>query len=153
MILSSLASAAVDATSALRWENLGLDPVVFEIGFFKLRWYSLAYLAGIILGWWYLLKLLEKPGAPMARRHADDLVFYATLGILLGGRLGYVFFYRPDYYLAHPGDVIRLITAGLVLGAALLVSLVTAAFAWRRRQTPPVQASAESQRPLDRTGV
>src|SRR3546814_4447548 len=66
------------------------DLVALDLGFFQLRWYSLAYLAGILVGWWYLLKLMDRPGAPMARRHADDMVFYATLGILLGGRLGYV---------------------------------------------------------------
>ena len=67
----------------------------FHIWKLPIRWYSLAYLAGILLGWWYLLKLLARPGAPMAKRHADDLVFYATLGIILGGRLGYVLFYNP----------------------------------------------------------
>ena len=51
---------------------------LFELGRFPLRWYSLAYLAGILVGWWYLLKLIDRPGAPMARRHADDMVFYAT---------------------------------------------------------------------------
>jgi phosphatidylglycerol:prolipoprotein diacylglycerol transferase len=96
---------------------------VFEIGFFKLRWYSLAYLAGIILGWWYLLKLLEKPGAPMARRHADDLVFYATLGIILGGRLGYVLFYQPSMLL-DPLRVLALWDGGMsfhggVIGTSL----------------------------------
>ena len=58
---------------------------------------------GIIIGWWYLLKLIRQPGAPMARRHADDMVFYATLGIILGGRLGYVLFYKPLDYFAQSG--------------------------------------------------
>src|SRR3546814_11456475 len=60
-----------------------------------LRWYSLAYIGGILIGWWYLLTLLEQPGAPMAKRHADDLVFYATIGVILGGRNGVVLFYVP----------------------------------------------------------
>jgi phosphatidylglycerol:prolipoprotein diacylglycerol transferase len=84
---------------------MGLSPIALDLGFFQLRWYSLAYLAGIVVGWWYLLKLLDRPGAPMARRHADDMVFYATLGILIGGRLGYVLFYRPEFYLANPGEI------------------------------------------------
>ncbi len=94
-MLATLSAAA--AASAIRWTELGLHPIALDFGFFELRWYSLAYLAGIALGWWYLLKLIDRPGAPMARRHADDMVFYATLGILLGGRLGYVLFYRPAY--------------------------------------------------------
>ncbi len=113
MLQPDIAAAAVDATSALRWENLGLHPVALDLGFFQLRWYSLGYLAGIIIGWWYLLKLLARPGAPMARRHADDMVFYATLGILLGGRLGYVIFYRPGFYLANPAEIVQLWDGGM----------------------------------------
>ena len=61
MILASI----VDATSAVRWESLGLDPVALDLGFFKVRWYSLAYITGILVGWWYLTKLVTRPGAPM----------------------------------------------------------------------------------------
>jgi phosphatidylglycerol---prolipoprotein diacylglyceryl transferase len=111
--LTALATAALDATSAIRWDDLGLDPVALDLGFFQLRWYSLGYLAGIIVGWWYLLKLIDRPGAPMARRHADDMVFYATLGILLGGRLGYVFFYRPGFYLENPAEIVQLWDGGM----------------------------------------
>ena len=96
----------------IRFADLGLDPDLFTLGFFTLRWYSLAYIAGIVVGWWYLLRLLAQPGAPMAKRHADDLVFYATLGIILGGRLGYVLFYAPDM-LANPLRVLRLWDGGM----------------------------------------
>jgi phosphatidylglycerol:prolipoprotein diacylglycerol transferase len=123
LILSATALAAVDVTSALRWEDLGVDPVALDLGFFQLRWYSLAYLAGIVIGWWYLLKLLARPGAPMARRHADDMVFYATLGILLGGRLGYIFFYKPSI-LADPIDIFKLWEGGMSFhGGVIGVSL------------------------------
>ena len=88
-------------------------PVALDLGFFELRWYSLAYLAGIFIGYWYLLKLIKQPGAPMARRHADDLVFYAALGIILGGRLGYVLFYNLSYYLEHPVDILKLWDGGM----------------------------------------
>ena len=90
----SLIVSTVAASTAIAFPDLGLKPTVFDLGLFQLRWYSLAYLAGIFIGYWYLLKLLKQPGAPMARRHADDLVFYAALGIILGGRLGYVLFYN-----------------------------------------------------------
>ncbi len=113
------ATVAVAATIApgvssghLRFADLGLHPDIFTIGFFTLRWYSLAYIGGILLGWWYLLKLLAQPGAPMARRHADDLVFYATLGIILGGRIGYVLFYAPEMIL-HPLRILRLWDGGM----------------------------------------
>ena len=103
---------------------MGLDPVALDLGFFELRWYSLAYLAGIFVGYWYLLKLIRQPGAPMARRHADDLVFYSALGIILGGRVGYVLFYNLGYYLQHPIDILKLWDGGMsfhggVIGTSL----------------------------------
>jgi phosphatidylglycerol:prolipoprotein diacylglycerol transferase len=115
------------ATPHLRYEDLGLDPVALHLGFFDLKWYSLAYIAGILIGWWYLLKLIAQPGAPMARRHADDFVFYATLGIILGGRIGYVLFYQPQM-LASPLEVLRLWDGGMslhggVVGTTLAIIL------------------------------
>ena len=101
------------ASNAIAWTDLGLDPVALDLGFFQLRWYSLAYLAGIFIGYWYMLKLIKQPGAPMARRHADDLVFYAALGIILGGRVGYVLFYNLSYYLQHPLDILKLWDGGM----------------------------------------
>ena len=98
---------------AIIWSDLGLDPVALDLGFFELRWYSLAYLAGIFIGYWYMLKLIKQPGAPMARRHADDLVFYAALGIILGGRVGYVLFYNLSYYLQNPLDILKLWDGGM----------------------------------------
>ena len=107
-----LAAAIGDPAGHIRFDQLGLHPDIFRVGFFTLRWYSIAYIAGILAGWWYLLRLLDQPGAPMARRHADDLVFYATLGIILGGRLGYAIFYAPDMFL-HPVRILRLWDGGM----------------------------------------
>jgi phosphatidylglycerol:prolipoprotein diacylglycerol transferase len=98
--------------------------VALHIGPFDLRWYSLAYLAGIFIGYWYLLKLIRQPGAPIARRHADDLVFFAALGIILGGRIGYVLFYNLSHYLEHPIEIVKLWDGGMsfhggVIGTSL----------------------------------
>ena len=101
-----------DAAGHIRFESLGLSPVALNLGFFQVKWYSLAYIAGIMLGWWYLLKLIDQPGAPMARRHADDMVFYATLGIILGGRIGYILFYAPELML-RPLSMLRLWDGGM----------------------------------------
>ena len=112
------------ASDAITWEELPLDPVALDLGFFELRWYSLAYLAGIFIGYWYMLKLLKQPGAPMARRHADDLVFYAALGIILGGRLGYVLFYNLGYYLENPLDILRLWDGGMSFHGGMVGTVV-----------------------------
>lgn len=113
MIDTVFASLSTAAGHYIHWSDLGLDPVLVELGPIKIRWYSLGYLAGILVGWWYLMKLIARPGAPMARRHADDMVFYATLGIILGGRLGYVLFYRPEFYFADPVQILRLWDGGM----------------------------------------
>ena len=116
--------AAADNSQYIAFPDLGLSPVALHIGAFDLRWYSLAYLAGIFIGYWYLLKLLRQPGAPMDRRHADDLVFYAALGIILGGRIGYVLFYNLGQYLQHPIEILKLWDGGMsfhggVIGTSL----------------------------------
>ncbi len=101
------------AVQAINWTDLHLSPVALDLGFFQLKWYSLAYLAGIFAAYFYLLKLLDQPGAPLARRHADDLVFYASLGVILGGRLGYVLFYNLGYYMQNPADILKLWDGGM----------------------------------------
>jgi phosphatidylglycerol---prolipoprotein diacylglyceryl transferase len=87
-----------EATNFIRFTDLGLGPVALDLGFFQLRWYSLSYLVMIMLGYWYLLKLIKLPGAPMSRLHADDLVLYMTLGVILGGRFGYIAFYDHSLF-------------------------------------------------------
>ena len=107
---------------AIHFNDLHLDPIALDLGILQIHWYSLAYIAGILLGWYYLTKLIDQPHAPMARRHADDFVFYATLGILLGGRLAYVFFYQPEI-LRNPIDILKLWQGGMSFhGGALGVS-------------------------------
>lgn len=128
MILTTLANA----TASLNWADLGLDPVLLELGPLKIRWYSLAYIGGIVFGWWYLAKLVAQPGAPMAKRHVDDFIFYATIGIILGGRLGYCLFYRPDIF-QHPLDVFKLWEGGMSFHGGVL-GVVIAIFWFVRKE-------------------
>jgi phosphatidylglycerol---prolipoprotein diacylglyceryl transferase len=130
---------AVATQEAIRWEDIGLRPGI-ELGFFTLRYYSLAYLAGILLGWWHLTKMIKAPGSPLAPRHADDLFFYCTLGVILGGRLGYATFYEPSLYTTFEPDtfiswrLLRLWDGGMsfhggVIGTVLAIGWV----AWRNQ--------------------
>ena len=117
----------------LRWEDLGLSPVALDLGFFTLKWYSLAYLAGILLGYWHLSKMIKAPGAPMAQRHADDLFFYSTLGIILGGRLGYTIFYAPELW-SNPLNVLKLWEGGMSFHGGLVgVLLAITWVAWKNK--------------------
>ena len=125
---------AAATSQGIAFPDLGLDPILLQVGPFALRWYSIAYLAGIFVGYWYLLKLIAQPGAPMARRHADDLVFYAALGIILGGRLGYVVFYNPGYYLQNPLSVLKLWDGGMSFhGGVIGTSVGLIYLAWKEK--------------------
>lgn len=127
-MLSILSTAAQD--TPIYWESLGLTRGI-ELGFFTLRWYSLAYLAGILLGYWHLSRMIKAPGAPMAQRHADDLFFYCTLGIIIGGRLGYATFYSPELW-ANPIELLQLWNGGMSFHGGLFgVVLAIAWVSWR----------------------
>ena len=90
-----------------------IDPVLIEIGPIVIRWYALAYIGGLFFAWWYLARLSEHKDAPLSRRHADDFLLWATAGVILGGRLGYVLFYNPMFYLENPLAVLRLWDGGM----------------------------------------
>ena len=136
---------AVATTEAIHWAELGLRPGI-DLGFFMLRWYSLAYLAGILLAYWHLSKMIKAPGSPMAQRHADDLFFYCTLGVILGGRLGYAAFYtggdtgKPSLFTHFTPeetiswDLLRLWDGGMSFHGGVLGVLVAIAWvAWRNK--------------------
>ena len=135
IVITTLA-ASITASQGIAWTDLNLSPIALDLGFFQLRWYSLAYLAGIFIGYWYLLKLLKQPGAPMARRHADDLVFYAALGIILGGRLGYVLFYNLPYYADHPADILKLWDGGMSFHGGVIGTTLGILYLARKQGLP-----------------
>jgi len=124
---------AAAAAQPIQFTSLGLDPVAISLGFFDIKWYSLAYLAGILIGYWYLTVLIRQPGAPMARRHADDFIFYATLGIIVGGRLGYILFYQPSI-LERPLDIFKLWQGGMSLHGGTIGVIVAIWWMTRREK-------------------
>ena len=100
-----------------------IDPVLFEIDIgpvtLAIRWYALAYIAGILLGWRLFARALARPGlwpedtAPMTKAQLDDYITWLILGIIIGGRLGFVLFYEPEYYLANPADILKVWQGGM----------------------------------------
>src|SRR5919199_266294 len=124
-----------------------IDPVLIEIGPLVVRWYALAYIAGILLGWFYAGRLLGNARlwggpAPLTRTDLDDFVLWATLGVVLGGRLGYVLFYNLDVYLDDPLEALRLWHGGMSFHGGLIgVGLAIVLFARLRRL--PVLALAD----------
>ena len=118
-----------------------LDPVIFEIGPFALRWYALAYIAGLMLGWRYVIMLSQSArlwpqGPPAGREAIDDLLMWITFGVIFGGRLGYVIFYNPGYFLAHPGDILAVWQGGMAFHGGLLGVIVAIIIFARRHDIP-----------------
>ena len=114
-----------------------IDPVLVEIGPFALRWYALSYIAGIVLGWLLLRRLVALDPVAANRMQVDDLVTWATLGIILGGRLGYVLFYRFADYLSAPWEALYVWQGGMSFhGGALGVILAVWWFCRRQGLDP-----------------
>ncbi|WP_209004673.1 prolipoprotein diacylglyceryl transferase [Roseibium album] len=115
-----------------------IDPVIFEIGPFALRWYALAYIVGIILAWRYMRTLVrnDRLWAGLQRPtpvDLDDFVLWGTFGIIIGGRLGYVLFYNPSYYFANPGEALAVWTGGMSFHGGFAGTVIAIfLFAWRR---------------------
>src|SRR5262249_29199803 len=95
-----------------------IDPVLFSIGPFSVRWYALACIAGILGGWLYARTITRSQKvwggpAPLTVADYDDFILWVTLGIIFGGRLGYILFYNAGHYVAHPLDVFKLWNGGM----------------------------------------
>lgn len=110
-----------------------INPIAIELGPFAIRWYAIAYIAGLMLGWRYVKWLVSKPPHAMREADVDDFLVWATLGVVLGGRLGYVLFYKPLYYLNNPLEIFQLWHGGMAFhGGALGVIVAIILFARQR---------------------
>lgn len=110
-----------------------IDPVLVEVGPFVVRWYALAYVAGILLAWRYMVWLAARNPACPRPAAVDEFVVWATLGVVLGGRLGYVLFYKPGYYIEHPLAALAVWQGGMSFHGGLLGVLAAAWLFSRRR--------------------
>lgn len=110
-----------------------IDPIAIQLGPIAIRWYALAYITGLMLGWQYIKRLVRFPPHAMRPADVDDFLVWATVGVVLGGRLGYVLFYKPAYYLSHPLEIFQLWHGGMAFhGGALGVIVAIVLFARRR---------------------
>ena len=101
-----------------------LDPVLFDFGFLVIRWYSLAYIFGILIGWWLgkriILKRFQNLHFRFDIKEFDNLITYIIISMLLGGRIGYVLFYNFGYYLSNPFDTLKIWEGGMSFHGALI---------------------------------
>ena len=123
-----------------------IDPIALEIGPLVIRWYALAYVTGLVFGWWYIRRIVDRRARAsmsdvaalpedmpekertarirragiLTKQDVDDAVFWVTLGVILGGRLGYVFFYKPLYFLNNPEEIVQIWSGGMSFHGGLL---------------------------------
>jgi len=117
------------------------DPVLISVGPIAIRWYALAYIVGILLGWVYARAIIRRETlwggpAPMTVTDFDDFVLWVTLGIILGGRIGYVLFYNPSYFAAHPLESVQLWKGGMSFHGGFLGCVLAVVLFARRRGLP-----------------
>ena len=114
-----------------------IDPVLIQLGPLAIRWYALAYIAGLVLGWRIMRRVCEQPPAILSPLKIDDFLLWAAMGVILGGRLGYILFYKPGFYLDHPLAILTLWEGGMSFHGGLLgVIVAILAFALRNGVRP-----------------
>jgi len=131
----------------------GFDPEIFSISVFgyefALRWYALAYIAGILVGWRLVVRLVRAPrlwkddAPPMTPGQVEELLTWVILGIVLGGRLGFVLFYRPLHYLQNPGEILMLWNGGMAFHGGLL-GVMLALILYTRKHGIPLLSAADA---------
>lgn len=126
-----------------------ISPVIFQIDLgsftFALRWYALAYIAGFLLGWWIIQSLMKRPTlwpadtAPLPAAKVEGLLTYVIIGVILGGRLGFVLFYQTGYYMAYPAEILRIWEGGMSFHGGFAGVVVAGLVYCRRHAVPPLQ--------------
>ena len=117
------------------------DPVLIDLGLFQIRWYSVAYILGIIIGWIYATKIIKLTTInkynfeQIKISHFNDLIIYLVIGIVLGGRLGYVFFYNLEYYSQNLLEIFKIWQGGMSFHGGLLGIIVSIIFFSKRIKT------------------
>lgn len=128
-----------------------ISPELFSISFggmtFALRWYALAYIAGLIIGWRLVLQVIATPmlwadSAPMKAEQVERLLTWVIMGVILGGRLGFVLFYQPGYYLSHPLEILKVWQGGMSFHGGFL-GVVLASYLFFRLEKIPMLSAAD----------
>jgi phosphatidylglycerol---prolipoprotein diacylglyceryl transferase len=114
----------------------GFDPVLIQVGPLAIRWYALAYITALVVGWRLVRRLATRSPAVATPLQVDDFLTWATLGVVIGGRLGYVLFYQPGRFLAHPLEILQVWTGGMSFHGGMLGVAVAIAWYCRRERIP-----------------
>jgi phosphatidylglycerol:prolipoprotein diacylglycerol transferase len=118
------------------------DPVIVQVGPLAIRWYALAYITGLVIGWRLVRRFAQSAPAVATSLQVDDFLTWATLGVVLGGRLGYVLFYQPGVYLTHPGMILAVWEGGMSFHGGML-GVAAAIVIFCRRNAIPLLGFAD----------
>jgi phosphatidylglycerol:prolipoprotein diacylglycerol transferase len=134
---------------AIPFPDLSPDLFTLTIGSFQfaLRWYALAYIAGLVAGWWLIVQAVKRPAlwpastAPMRPEQVEGLLTAVVLGVILGGRIGFIVFYQPGYYLQNPGQILQIWQGGMSFHGGLIGVALAAYLFCRINKVPPLQVA------------
>lgn len=129
-----------------------IDPVAFSLGPLTVHWYGLMYLLGFAAAWWLALRRSQRPWSPVRRDQVEDLIVYGAFGVIIGGRLGYVFFYGFDQWIGDPLWLFRLWEGGMAFHGGLL-GVIVAMVIYARRIGQPLLALTDFAAPLVPIGL
>ena len=137
-------------TAAIPFPDIGTEIFAFDIGGFRfaLRWYALAYVVGILIGWQLCVRTVKRPtfwsilGPPLDHKQIEDLLTWIILGVILGGRLGFVLFYQPQYYFQNPLEILMVWQGGMSFHGGF-IGVVLAALIFCIRQQAPILSTAD----------
>jgi phosphatidylglycerol---prolipoprotein diacylglyceryl transferase len=116
-----------------------IDPILLQIGPLAVRWYSLAYIGGLLFAWRFMLRLGAQTPDVASREDIDDFLIWATLGVVLGGRIGYVLFYNFDYYATNPAAVLQIWRGGMSFHGGVMGVIVSGLIFVKRRGISPLR--------------
>ncbi len=129
-----------------------IDPVIFSIGFVKVRWYGLMYVIGFVLAWWLARIRAKQPDSTLKPQQVDDLIFYGMLGVILGGRLGYSLFYGWDELTSDPLYIFRITQGGMSFHGGV-IGVAIALWLYGRKIGKPLFAMTDFASPLVPLGL
>ncbi|MEM0922199.1 MAG: prolipoprotein diacylglyceryl transferase [Pseudomonadota bacterium] len=139
-----------------------IDPALIRFELFglevALRWYALAYIGGLLIGWWLMLRLMKRPSlwpgdrAPMTPEQPEEMLTWMVIGVVLGGRLGFVMFYNPGYYWANPWEILQVWQGGMAFHGGFL-GVILATFIYTRAKGIPLLSAGDAVALATPTGL
>ena len=115
-----------------------INPIAIDFGFIKISWYALSYIAGILSSWYFLLKIIKIKKIKINNKIVSDLISNCMIGIILGGRLGYVIFYNPDYYFENLIEIFKIWNGGMSFHGGLIGVILAIIYSSKASKIPVI---------------